>query len=234
MLAIRVLVCALFASPMIASAQSLQDVRNELQSGFDKLKSFSARRIEKSNVSYGEMSQLMERTGTWEWMRGAKNDLLRIELQGGFKTRMSAAIEQKGPIRSLEVWDEKYHYQFEDRAGVKRAGKEDLVHQARQQVTDFGVFSDDGAKLLPPDKFDGADVVVVETPQLASAPTAVKVRRLFRKDCGLRVRMVALDAEGKEIALHELRDIKLNAEVAPDRFEFQAPEGVKVTDTSTP
>ena len=85
--------------------------------------------------------------------------------------------------------------------------------------------------LLPDEKVEGQAAYVIESKPKSPGPQPMaKSKMFFAKDSGIMIKMVGLDAEGKAIMTMNVKDVKLNPEISPDRFVFKAPEGVEVMD----
>ncbi|GAF73674.1 unnamed protein product, partial [marine sediment metagenome] len=85
--------------------------------------------------------------------------------------------------------------------------------------------------LLPDEKVEEQAAYVIESKPKSPGPQPMaKSKMFFAKDSGIMIKMVGLDAEGKAIMTMNVKDVKLNPEISPDRFVFKAPEGVEVMD----
>src|SRR5262249_17648891 len=87
-------------------------------------------------------------------------------------------------------------------------------------------------KLLPDEKVDGKPCWAIELVIKDPAARAMMGRTVtyYDKNNGIGVKSVTTDKDGKVTTTSTTTDIKLNADIKPDKFVFKAPEGVKVQD----
>jgi hypothetical protein len=90
-------------------------------------------------------------------------------------------------------------------------------------------------KLLSDESVDGASCYVIEATPKPGSDTAAggasgKMVFQYRKDCGLNVKMVSYDKDGKVTFTSSSTDVKVNPNLSDDRFVFKAPAGVEVQD----
>jgi outer membrane lipoprotein-sorting protein len=131
------------------------------------------------------------------------------------------------------ISDGEFSYTVTDDKGQKSAYKQkvDASMNEDPKTTIETMKEEYTLKLLPDEKVDGADCIVIEgTSKQKEGDPMVKQILYFRKDCGLNVKMVGRDASDKAVFTHEVSDVKLNTEIPADRFVFKKPDGVEMID----
>ena len=207
------------------AGETLESVEKKIIEQWSKLKSMSA----KTTMEMTMQGMSMKSDGTTEYL----ND------QGKEKYRMDMKMEQSFGDQKMEgsvstISDGTFVYNLNDMMGQKMAMKQkaDSLQGApggRQMFDNMKKNSE--LTLLPDEKIDGQAAYVIESKPKSPGPQPMsKSKMYFAKDSGIMIKMVGLDAEGKAIMTMNVKDVKLNPKISPDRFVFKAPEGVQVMD----
>lgn len=200
-----------------------------------KVKSLSAAMRTVSEMSGEGYKHKTVVEGRFEMVHKGDKFLTRIESKDSSTTEVGGKPEKREGT-TLVVSDGEFTWSYIQANGEKNVYK--MKAPAPWDLDPFEQYGKTHAlELLPDEKIDGADVYVVRaTPKAAGGqPASGKMTLYYRKDCGFAVKIVTADAAGEPKSTMTYSDLKLDAEISPDRFVFKAPEGVKVTDmTQTP
>lgn len=175
-----------------------------------------------------EMTQVM--TGTYVHMRDGEKVKSRMEGEAKSVQKMGDT-ENTQNTKTVVVSDGETLYTLNEAGGNKTVYKskapdmDEMPWAAAKEDNDF--------KVLPDEKIDGADCYVIES-AAKTKETGDQSHTVFycRKDCGMPVKMLVYDAEGKVMTTMTYTDVKLNGSVSADLFKFEVPEGAQVTDLS--
>ncbi|MBI4719295.1 MAG: outer membrane lipoprotein carrier protein LolA [Planctomycetes bacterium] len=218
-----------------AAAETIEEVEKKLVEAQGKLKSYTAKTKTTQDLDMSEESKIKSTDeGTIEWMRVGDKTLFRQDSKSMTSGKLGGK-EMKEELTQTIINDGQFFYTLSDQGGQKTAYKtkadDSMTNDAKQM---FAMMREDhNLKLVGDEKVDGADCYVVElVPKQTEGNPVVKNIMSFRKDCGIAVKTVGKDKNDKVIFTNTTTDIKLNAEIARDRFEFKAPEGVELMDMS--
>ncbi len=218
-----------------AVGDTIESVGKAIRESSRKIKSLSATTHSVSEMSGEGYKHKTVVEGRFEMVRKGDKFFTRIESKDSSTTEVGGKPEKREGT-SLVVSDGEFTWSYIQSGGEKNVYKTKVTADwDRDPFEEFG--KTHTLELLPDEKVDGADAYVVRaTPKAAGGqPASGKMTLYYRKDCGFTVKIVALDAAGKPMSTTTYTDLKLDAEISPDRFVFKAPEGVKVTDlTQTP
>jgi outer membrane lipoprotein-sorting protein len=214
-------VCSLSAP---ALAETVDDVIKKLEDSFAKVKSFSM----KMKMEQKSEGNSMDGKGALEFMRKDGKELSRTDMDMTSEMK-SGDFEMKMVMKSQQISDGQFSYSLiEYLDGPQKGTKQAFKNVYQPQNTSPRYLKEMGdLKLLPDEKVDGAECYVIEV-TLKQQPTTKNIN-YFRKADGIVAKAVTTD-NGKQIGSMHMTDIKLNPDLAADRFVFKAPEGVQVQD----
>jgi outer membrane lipoprotein-sorting protein len=227
------LIVAVFAGT--ALADDLADIEKQLIEAQKKLKSFSAKLKTSHDMDLGEGNTLKaDSKGTLEWMQKGDTVMYRMETAGE-RIQNIGGREDKAAMASTNVCDGKYLYVLSDVYGNVSAAKYMADQKPRREVsveeTLKSLRKSYDLKRLPDEELQGCDCFVLQaTPKNADRSPTVKDLHYFCKDLGMVIKSAGYDKGGKAIFTWELTDIRKDTGINPDRFRFEAPEGVEVQD----
>jgi len=225
------LLAILLAAP--AAADTLEEAEKKLVEAYGKLKSYTATFKATQDMEMGGMRVKSVSQGTTEWLRRGEKVLYRVDVKNVMERGGDEPADKMETSATMIVEGDVAHTLSEamgQKQAMKMKAEPAMVGDPKARFE--ALRKDWTLKLLPDEKVDGADCYVVEaTPKEGSAggPLARQVT-CFRKDMGVDVKSVGFDATGKQLMTSTVSDLKLNAEIKPERFEFKAPEGVQVMD----
>ena len=201
----------------------------------EKLQSMTAKTTTMQDMDYGEGNSTKSTSmGSYEWLRKGDTVLVRMEMSATM-TQSFGGQTQEVKSTSTMINDGKFMYTMSDNDGQKSAMKmkapEVSAGGIREGFQACGRTS--RSKVLPEETVAGHDCVVVEAvAKQTEGNPMVKQLNYFAKDLGMAIKTVGYDKDGKVTFTSETTDIKVGADVSPDRFVFQAPPGVEVMDMS--
>ena len=180
----------------------------------------------------------VEGTGRCEIARTDDSKKVRFELTQNMKMgEGDAAMEMERKLITID--NGTVVYTMVEQMGQKQVYK---ANSGDQNIPQFGgdsmfeaLRAENSLKVLPDEKVDGKDVAVIEaTPRQQNPGVRIAKSVLyFDKDLGAMVRMESFDPSGQKVQTVTFNDVKLNPDLAADRFEFEVPEGVQVIDQTT-
>ena len=231
LLAVAAVFCA---SPLAAAGDDLPNVEKKIIEAWSKHKSVRARLTATTHAVNGIFVTDGKGEGTFEFVRKDGKLYSRMELTSKL-VRQTGDNKKEFGQRMLVVVDGEFAYTFSEFGGRKTARKTSIGPKmtgdpkalfAQQRETH-------ALRLLPEQTVDGHKTYVIEAaPKGGSALR--KTVFFFRQDIGLMVRMVMYDQTGTPMTTMTYSDIKLNTDIKPERFVFEAPEGVTVIDLTGP
>ncbi|MCK6482573.1 MAG: hypothetical protein HUU22_00755 [Phycisphaerae bacterium] len=222
------------ASAVSARGDAFDDAAAKLDAAYAKLKSYTARTTTAVEQTAMPGMRFESRiTSTVEFLRKDGKALYRAETSEQMTQAMEGK-EEKSEARTLVISDGSFMYALrEELAGPRKGEKSCTKARAMEDVGGFRQHREYGVvKLLPDEKVDGADCFVLEvrmkeTPGAPSDESRTVAH--YRKDCGVMVRSVTYLGD-KALSRSEVSDVKVNTDVAADRFKFTPPAGVTVVD----
>lgn len=222
----------LAATTGLARGETTEEVEKKIVEAAGQLKSYTAQSKSVQDMDMGNgMTSKSEMTATIEWARKGDKSLYRSEMKGTMVQKVGDQ-EMKNESNTMIVSDGDFLYSVAETMGQKMAMKlkaDPLATGAPKEML-ASLKQDSDVKVLPSAKVDGRDCFVLEaTPKQAAGPI-VKTTFYFCKQTGIAVKTVSADKSGKAVMTNTLSDIKVNTEIDPKRFVFEAPAGVTVQD----
>lgn len=222
----------LVATTGLARAESVEDVEKSILKAAGELKSYTAKSKSVQDMDMGNgMSSKSEMSATIEWAKKGDKSLYRSEMKGTMVQKISGQ-EIKNESSTLIVSDGDFLYSVAETMGQKMAMKlkaDPLATGAPKEML-ATLKQNHDVKALPSAKVEDRDCFVLEaTPKQAAGPIT-KTTYYFCKQTGIAVKTVSADKSGKAVMTNTLSDIKVNTEIDPKRFVFEAPAGVTVQD----
>jgi len=215
--------------PAICRAETLEEVEKQIAAAYAKVKTVSAKMNSLTEMDQGGMKMKITVDGTYEAMNGPEGKRL-YRMEGKSKMEMPGMENQPGggEQEMLVICDGEYTYQMSTMMGMKNAvkTKPDIDPIPWSQMRD-----DQELSVLPSESVDGKECHVVEGK--AKDPNATPMVRMVyycRKDIGCPVKQVAYDKDGKVVNTTTFTDIKVDSDIAADRFKWTTPEGVTLID----
>ena len=224
---------ALSLSGVARAADSIEDVEKKLVEAHSKMKSYTSKTKTVQNFDMGQGNKMSsDYGGNIEWKRDGEKQMFRTEMKGT-TTQSMGGTDNKMEVSVLMISDGSFLYTLSEQMGQKMATKQkpDTAMTGDPKKLFEKIHSDNTIKMLPDEKVDGVSTVVFEViPKDTSASPVAKSIMYFAKDTGINIKVVGKDKDGKDVFTNTSTDIKLNTEIASDRFVFKAPEGVQVMD----
>lgn len=199
---------------------------------YNALNSFTARIQMSANIGAGETGG----QGTIYYLK--EGDVIKVRQEMTMSATTSAGgtpqkVEQK--MMLVVTGPEAYVEQT-------AMGQTQVVRQKPDQVEQALSYGprkiealalDKELKILPEQKLDGREVYVVEAIQRAAENVpGGKMALYVAKDTGLMVLQELFDEKNQLMTSSRLLDIKPNADIPAETFQYTPPEGVKVLDLS--
>lgn len=237
-LGLTCLIGVVLASP--ARADDVAAAEKLLTEALAKLKSVSYKVAVTQDLEMPGMTMKSSSTGTIEAVQQGKKWKQRLDMQTSGTTTM-AGEETKTDSKILSIFDGEFSYMMTDSAGQKMAFKNKPEADTNMSPFDgkalFAAMREHyNIKRLPDASVLGRDCIVLEMtfkdPAAAAASPVAKSTTNICKKTGIQVKSEGFDAAGKLTQSSILSDIKVDEDVKPDRFEFKAPEGVNLVDTT--
>ena len=226
--------CLIAASLIsVVRADPVEDVEKKLVEAHSKMKSYTSKTKTVQNFDMGGGNKMSsDYGGTVEWKRDGDKQKFRTEMKGTTNQSMGGT-DNKMEVSVLMVSDGEFLYTLSEQMGQKMATKQkpDAAMTGDPKKLFEKIHADNTVSILPEEKVDGVSTVVFEVvpKNTADGPVAKSIM-YFAKDTGINVKVVGKDKEGKDVFTNTSTDIKVNTEIANDRFVFKAPEGVQVMD----
>jgi outer membrane lipoprotein-sorting protein len=215
-------------------AETLEEVGRKLDESHAKLKAYTAKAKITQNMEMAGMGKYeSDAEFTIEWLRRGDQALMR---QDGRTSVTAPGMAGKTDTAITMISDGKFVYTVSEvLSGEQKGQKMAMKNAAPQDKSEFRQMLDTDQftfKLLPDETVDGQECFVLEAREKAPQAGSPMNRSVdyFRKDTGIAVKMLGYNAEDKTVFTTTVSDIKLNADLKPERFEFKAPEGVEVMD----
>lgn len=226
---------ALAAVTGLATADSVEEIEKKVVKAAESVKSAQAKMKMTMKMDQGGQTMSGDGKGTVEYMRRDGKELFRMEMKTDMVMKFGEQ-EMKMEQEILSVGDGEFAWSLSSQMGQKAVTKQNLddVDMNPSAESTFKQLRENyDLEAQPDDKAGGRDCWVVHgTPKKESAQASQmgKVRYWFCKESGMAVRMITEDQAGNPAITIEITDVKLNADIAADRFKFEAPEGVQVMD----
>ncbi|RIK68792.1 MAG: hypothetical protein DCC65_01280 [Planctomycetota bacterium] len=214
--------------------ESLGAIRAECLSKASAHSTVAAKIRLNTEVISGQVSVVSEANGTYEHQRKGAKLLFRVEMKNQIRTKAGKrVVDDEQAV--LTIGDGVHAYTLTHQKGKEPSAVKSMPVASQTLLADEPFFevlaSNFEVRVLPDEKIDAQDVWVLETrPRTPKPGQAAKTLHYIRKDCALRVRSTGHDATGRRIQFSGLSEVKLDPEIDPRRFIFEAPDGVKVMD----
>ncbi|HNQ23835.1 MAG TPA: outer membrane lipoprotein-sorting protein [Phycisphaerae bacterium] len=238
--AAAMLVVGVTAVPAVAD--EVTDVTNKIIEAWEKHTSISGKIHSVSRTGSGPLATHSENQGTYEVLRRDGKLLYRLEMASTMRVGKPDQMPHEGESpaeepqviaqKTLMIIDGTNTYTLTDSNGEVSAGKGRLrPERSPDPRTLFAsVIPKSDLKLLPEETVDGQPVWVIEVkPKPEEAHRFARIVYYFRHD-GIQVKEVVYGGEGETARTMTVTDIKVDAEIDPKRFVFEAPPGVEVKD----
>lgn len=230
---LAVLSAILFGCGALGFADDVAEIEKKIVAAWAKVKSYSAKTTSTSEYAYDGHSEKSEFRGTTELVLKGEKAFSRTEMnQTTVTTEDGKTTTEK--THSLIVVNAEFTWTLTETDGKTTVMKMQAYTAATYSPeTYFKSYRDNYTiKSLPDAKFDGADCYVLEAKMkpVEGLPASGAFVTYYRKDCGISVKSVTYDADGKVTMESLTTDLKLNPSISDKRFEFTVPEGVEVMD----
>lgn len=228
------------ASP--AWAKDLEAAERTLTQAWDKIRSLSLKYTYKSHVKAPNVEMKMDETGTFEWRK--EGDKLMGRREGARKmVQKMGDNEVKTDQSTLWIADGEFEYDFSDLLGQKLVLKRNAdpgnqsfgnprhFFEALKKTHDLSRGEDaevNGRKVI-------VIVAAAKKDEGGQIPAGMPVRDEFSFDAeiGVLLKSVSYGADKEEISVVTHTDVKIDADIDPKRFKFEAPEGAEIIDQTT-
>ena len=232
----RISVLALVAASFGVAAvwaDDIESAQKAIIAAMKKTKSLSAKTTSKMNMDNPGFKFSQESQGTMEYRRKGEQFQMRMDSTSSTTTDTGGNVT-KSKSTVLMIDDGEFLYTYSVADGRKSATKSKSTGAWDQDPFETWKKEWD-LKLLADESVDGAACYVIEaTPKpgsgTAAAGTSGKMTFHYRKDCGLSVKMVTHDKDGKVTMTAISTDVKVNPSLSDDRFVWKAPAGVELMD----
>lgn len=228
----------LLAAP--ARADEVTDAEKQITEALAKIKSVSYKMAVTQDMEMQGMTLKSNSTATVQAIHAGDKWKQRLEMETA-ATQGAAGQETKSNSKTLAIYDGEFSYILTEAEGQKMAYKNKPEAATNPSPFDgkalFAAMRDAyNIKRLPDAKVGDRDCIVLEmTFKDAAAMAASPMTKMTTSICkktGIQVKSEALNAQGKVTQSSTLTEIKLDDDIKQDRFEFKAPEGVNLVDTT--
>ncbi len=218
---------------LAALGDDLDSVEKRIVAAWKTHKSMTAKVTMASHMEMGEMIMDGSGSGTVEYMRRGDKLLVRLELNS-VMTRTMGEQETKMEQPMTTIIDGEAAYTLTEMMGQKMAIKSDIDPQMSGDPEELfkKLRQDHTLKLLPEQTVNGAKVFEIEVnPKEGSSGQSGRQVYSFDQKNGCMVKMASYNESGEEpMMTMTMSEIKLDVHIDPQRFKFEAPEGVTVMD----
>ena len=222
----------------VLRAETVEDVEKKIDALFAKYKTLQFKNEFKTDITSETYSSKSSGESLIAFKRDGDNGYMsRIESKSKSVLKMQDQPEQESETELLAINDGDVMYSYSETGDTKTAMKKKIDSKTdinpfkptslfKQQREHFDL------KLLPDEKLDGKATWVIESTPKADGnlKDAGKSRAWYEQKTGVVIKAIGYDKEGKEISSSKTSDIKIDSDIADDRFVFKAPEGVEVMD----
>ncbi|MFQ5462699.1 MAG: outer membrane lipoprotein carrier protein LolA [Phycisphaerae bacterium] len=226
----------LLATGVAAVADERVDAaQKRIAKAWARVESVSAKFTMKQRVDTNEMSITTDGTGTLELQIKGGKTFSRMEMKT-HSMQVVGGQEIKTDAEIVSVDDATFLYTLSKQQGAPPfamksksqpkswGGDQAAFDQMKQQFT---------LKLLDDATIEGRTCFVIEaTPRNPNGATIAKMVSYFDQHSGMMIKSVSLNQSGKPTQEMAYTDLKFNKGIAPERFVFEAPDGVTVMDMS--
>ncbi len=219
---------------MAAADEKADKAIKELDQAFAKINSYTARIESMTDTEFGPgHTQKMEMVGKAEWLRKGKKALMRTETKcNTIKTEDGNTTKTPSTITIISDGDFLYMLTEEgdQKTVIKSKAQSAEEHHPGAMFAQLRSYYD--ITLLPDERVNGAACHVFEMKMkpMEGMPPSGRQLMYYQKDNGVQIKTEGFDANGKLIVSSITTDVKINADISPDRFKFEIPEGAQVMD----
>ncbi len=224
------LIClfAMLAGGLSGRAETVDEVAKDITAKMKALKSVTAKVRTETDMEGPGFKTSTRSDGQLEMLRRGDKLLTRMESRDSATTDVNGQVDKRTGT-TLSIMDGEYVYALNDINGEKTATRMKVATPVDGDPFESlkPIYT---LEVLPEEKIDGAACHVIKLTPKAGAGPGGTMLQYYRKDCGMVVKTVSNDASGKPLLTMTYSDVKLGADISPDRFVFQAPPGVTVVD----
>ncbi len=231
------LAMSLSALAVSAAAETLEEAEKAVTAALGRHKSITFTSYTKSEMDMGGAKFSSESKSKIEALRTPSGFKLRSD--STYKNVMGGEAANTMEGTSLMIYDGEFMYMLNDMMGQKMATKDKPTAEFPSPFDGGSLFKslkqEFDLKLLADEQVDGEACYAVEcTPKggSASQDSIARVVNFLSKKSGVSLKSVVYDKGGAAMTTTTTSDLKLDADLAPARFEFKAPDGVTVIDSS--
>lgn len=215
--------------PTLVLAGDLAETEKKIIESVSKVKSAKADILMNTSMENPGMTMKSEGKGTFEFQVKDDKHLSRMELKN-VMVATAGGQENKMEAETVTVTDGEYTYTVSEQFGQKMAFKQ-KVDPKQSAVASEQMFEElrknYELKQLDDQKVNGKDAYVIEATPKSSGQSG-KQHYYYSKENGMLLKMEAFTPDGKPMTTMEFKNLKVNVDIDPKRFVFEAPEGVPV------
>jgi outer membrane lipoprotein-sorting protein len=232
---VAIVACLVSSFAAVAFGETIESVEKKISQQVSKYKTLQVKSRQKTDMELPQMKMKQTSETTLEAARKGDTWASRQEIHDNTVQTSSEGAERKDEGTTLMIFDGKVAYTLVDRADTKMATK--ATPDPKQNVSPFDIAAGFEAqhqnydsKLLADQDVDGKACYVIELTAKEPSPMGARMVVWYQKDCGLAVKMQSFNQAGKEIMTSTVTEIRIDKDIAPERFVFKAPAGVEVRD----
>lgn len=231
------LALSLFALAASAAADTLEEAEKAVTAALGKHKTITFTSFTKSEMDMGGAKFTSESTSKIEALRTPSGFKLRADSK--YKNVMGGEGANTMEGANLMIYDGEFMYMLNDMMGQKMATKDKATADLPNPFDGGSLFKslkqEFELKLLPDEQVEGEACYAVEcTPKggSASQDSIARIVNFLSKKSGVSLKSVVYDKGGAAMTTTTTSELKLDSDLAPNRFEFKAPDGVTVMDST--
>lgn len=213
------------------SAETLAEAEQRLTAQHQKLQSYTAKLSTSQEFQRRDGGRTHSRVeGTIEWMRQGDQYLYRSDIRGT-STHSLDGQESKIDSQTTMISDGEWFYTVSQQRGETMAIKQKADPTVRGDISTYlhAMSRDQEAKLVGKEKVDDRECDVIElVPRAPGDSPIVRTLVYYDRATGLNIQTLGKGKNDEVIYRSRVTDLKLNEEINPARFVFEAPPGVEV------
>ena len=218
------------ASEPEAPARTLESVEKELLEKWEKVRSYTTKLTAESREKKPSRKSHAQSTGTIQYLRDGERWYMRTEttMNSTVTTRRGKDVRES---RSVNLTDGQHSYVILDNEPPLVLKMDIDPAMAGSVAANFAAMRLNGKPQLREDEVvDGRPAYVVDVRFQAVGNPPWKVTYCFDKETGILVKTVTADDAGTQYGWTVQSDLKINPDLKPDQFVFEAPEGAVIQD----
>lgn len=230
------LTCCVLTATARADSNSLEEAKKKIHEKLSSYKSLQYKLEMSGEQSSADFTMKMTARQEAFFVNKGEKVLARTETSTS-TTQKIAGKEHTFESRSLDICDGEYSYSVVEQMGQKAAMKRKADFSGENSpFNGMGIFKqmDESfeVKRLPDETVDGKPAYVFEFIMKPGPEVDASIRSLsyFDKATGISVKGVSIDGDGKVMRTSVTKDIKIDADISPDKFVFKAPPDVELQD----